>query len=332
MNNVALFYSDSQADWLRHLPALAQYDVAVIQAEFATAARDSAGAAYAEGLAPATFLERQGVDVYLYVNPYWVADAEAFGGPAEAFRKAQAEAVDRYGAWVRNDEGERILVSPARGQYVADITNAAYRGWLRQHTPAGDLFVDCGHYHAQVYNHYAGASNGERAEAMKELYKAWREQGRQIVVNSGWEPYNPATNPIWLYPFAGFVDGVAVEIPMGVSAPDGWWNLVSYPDVDLTNLRRLVRDWESAWLLAVWQRSKRNETYSPYATFAEHVKVWSSAAASMGVAGLACYSSTSAVAPLADAPAPPGPVPADWQTAWRDHERRLRMVEKAMTR
>lgn len=304
----ALFYSDAQPDFVAAsgLETLVQYPAVVLQAEMSAATQDSNGRLYAEGMTPAGWLQARGTDVWSYVNPFWAKDSRVWGGPGETFRRAQSLQIEAVDAWLRmSPGGERVPVFGGR-MWAVDLRNAAYREWLRLAVPTlpgRDLFIDCGFYHTGGYHKRQGGPDASRAAQICELYHEWRAHGLRLVVNAGWERLDPDAGKA-VYPFAGCVDGVAIECPGGQSGPGGWRDLVSYRNVrgkpDLLRLRRVVGDWQAlgkaVWLVCLWQRSKPNEyTYSPFPTFEEHASFWIEAAQEMDCSVAVCQDYSHAV-------------------------------------
>lgn len=295
---VALFYSDNPADFqaAAGLATLARYPQVVVNAEMATATADSSGRPYAsDGMTPVGWLQAEDVECWLYVNVAWCKDSREYGGPGETFRRAQSVMVEQYDAWLRDVRGSRIPVYGGQ-MWAVDLRNLRYQEWLRQAVralPGKRLFVDCGFYHVQSYHQGAGGPDADRAAVLRSLYADWRAAGKQVMVNAGWEALEPgATTQV--YPFAGCVDGVAIEVPGGQDTAGKAWTLVSYGAPgqprrlpDLTRLEALVEDWQdmgkAVWLVAKWQRRDATAyTYSPWATFEEHADYWITAAQSMG--------------------------------------------------
>lgn len=288
---VALFYSDLTTDFQvpSGLATLARYPQVVLNAEMATATADSQGRPYAsDGMTPAGWLAAEDVDVWSYVNPFWVQDAKTYGGPGEQWRRSQSQAVELMDAWLRKAlNGERVAVYGGQ-RWAVDIRNLQYRAWLERNAPGKRLFVDCGFYYAGAYHGWVGGPDVDRANIIKALYSRWREQGVRLVVNAGWEALDLDAAKR-TYPFVTVVDGVAIEVPGGQSGPQGYRDLVSYRKgrPDLNGLRRVVGDWlemgREVWLVAKWQRSKPADyTYSPWPTFEEHADFWLTAAQEMG--------------------------------------------------
>lgn len=290
---VALFYSDLAVDFqaTAGLATLARYPQVVLNAEMAMAVTDSAGRPYAsDGMTPVGWLQAEDVDCWLYVNPFWVQDARTYGGPGEAWRRKQSEAVDQAGAWLRKiANGERVAVYGGQ-RWAVDMRSQQYMDWLRRNAPGKRLFVDCGFYYAGAYHQWMGGPDAERATLIKALYTSWREQGVRLMVNAGWERLDPdqSIGKI-VYPFADVVDGVAIECPGGQGGPLGYRDLVTYRRgrPDLSGLQRVVGDWmamgREVWLVAKWQRSKPGDyTYSPWPTFEEHADFWVTVAQEMG--------------------------------------------------
>ena len=291
---VALFYSDAAADMQAPagLATLARYPQVVLNAEMATATADSAGRPYAsDGMTPVGWLQAEDVDVWLYVNVAWCKDSRQYGGPGETFRRAQSVMVEQYDAWLRDAKGNRIPVYGGQ-MWAVDLRNLRYQEWLRQAVralPGKRVFVDCRFYHVQSYHQGAGGPDADRAAVLRWLYADWRAAGKQVMVNAGWEALDPEAEKR-VYPFAGCVDGVAIEVPGGQDTAGKAWTLVSYRSgraPDLTRLEAPVEDWQdlgkAVWLVAKWQRKDATAyTYSPWATFEEHADFWLTAAQSMG--------------------------------------------------
>lgn len=298
----ALMYSDSQPDFVAPsgLATLARYPAVVLQAEMFTATVDSAGRRYAEGLTPAAWLERRGVETWAYLNPFESQESRSYGGPGETFRRAKALQIEQSQVWLRRRDGSRVKTF-REDTWATDLRNMQYQDWLRLAVgslPSKRLFVDVGMYHVQGRHDGQGGPDAERAGIIRELYADWRAQGMTLVVNGGFEAIDPYATGVGtgarvdtgVYPYANVVDGVAIECPGGQDTAGKWFDLVSYRNVhgtpDLTRLRRVVADWraldKAVWLVCVWQRSKPADyTYSPFPTFEQHASFWIEAAQEM---------------------------------------------------
>lgn len=292
---LALFYSSDAVHYRAPvgLATLAKYDRVVLPIEMATVRVNSDGLEYAWGVTPVEWLQTQGVECWLYVNPSAVT-AVGLSGPGQAFLVAQHSVATVTSAWLKDRSGNYVLIHGGK-QRMVDVRNADYMAWMADIVPARAaaagkrLFVDCSWYHAQGYHGGHGGLDTVRGATMAGLFERWREAGCRLVLNGGWEMRDPDASP-WQYPFMAAADGVSIEMQTGF-AHNGWWRIAKHVDLaqapDLARLRRVVSDWlwagRSVWLTARYnRRSVQDYDYSPYPTFAGHAAFWTETAARLG--------------------------------------------------
>lgn len=193
-----------------------------VQSEFFVTTRNKTGRVFADNTPPAWYLAQRGVEVWGYVSPFWLESSNQLGNLKDTgkdddpywFKRALTRTVQAGGWWLRDKAGALTL---AMGMYpVADITVDACRDAIM------DLLLDhpCRHFrfdNAMVHQDsylkpLPTVAMPAYLEAQVDMYRRLRAAGKQVVVNGGWEMFDPQFIP-WTFPLHDVVDGVMAEFP-----------------------------------------------------------------------------------------------------------------------
>lgn len=299
--DLALFYTDVLADWRRELATLATYPTVVIQAEFATATATSQGETYAFGRTPLAMLSDSGVEVLLYVSPWWVWTTSQAAGPTQWLRAAQRAKLDAVSGWLLDKQGAKVQTFGGK-MSVADARDRAYTDWLAEQLialPGDTLFLDNCFVHQGAYHKWL-MSDEVWGAAVTAFYAKLRAAGKKLILNAGWEMADANALP-WTWPLRDYCDGVGLEIPAGFKNPPSWdwWSLYDYKPLDTSTLEAVALNWKEAgksvYLIASGHRSiPPGQDETPFVTLAEHRAFWRSLARKLKVS-VSAQSSTSQV-------------------------------------
>lgn len=264
MNYFAPFLTNVSAHFRaeRGLASIPQFGACLLQIEFGQTRYDSKGDPFAGGDTPLAWLEKRGVEVWLYVDattPRSLAQLGTSNNPRETnpywFRREQATQIEQA-KWYMDGKG-----------YPPDAKSRNYWSWLLgavKATGARKVFLD--EYDIHRHMHYP-----EVVQHYVWFAGELRAAGVRVLANGGWQMDDP-DDTVWAYPLRDVLDGVLIEMPgAGLSRwGGGWWTLTE------ERLAQVVGDWRAAgkevWLDArYWTEGARK---SPAVDYASHARYY----------------------------------------------------------